>query len=496
MPGALSVPMPQDKKTRDEDAAGLPTSRLARLRLILAFDALLVEKSVAKAAERLNISSPAMSRLLAQIREIYQDPIVIRSGRRLIPTPLAESLRQRLRAIAAESDTLLDARAGDSPGPGPGSAPARPTVGPAPATPIQAVPLSMRPAFILEGAPDPGAMARKLASIGEAAPPQMKLAKYIALTGAGTSGSRPLTLDEADEAFSVILAGDADPIQIGAFLVVMQYRGLTAAELAGLVRASRRHCGAPGLSAAHADLDWPAYISPKSREAPWFLHAARLVAKAGHRILIHTQKKSGNHLEAAARMAGIGRCLSAGEASAQLKKDHIAVIQLDSLSTQLHGLMSLYGLFEMRSPLNVLVAMLNPLGANTSLLGVSRASYRELHRDAAAMLQWPNLAALGNSRDVAQATPFRSTTIFRLVDRLPRKLIVPSTPEPRAEPPIDLTRLEYWDAVWAGRARDDRAEEVIVSTAAAALLALKRDEMSYAETRAEAKALWRQRNAG
>src|SRR4051794_22070001 len=84
-----------------------PVLKLGQLRLLLALDALLMEGSVSRAAERMGMGTPAMSRLLGQIRDVYGDPIFIRSSRRLIPTPFAESMRQRIRALAAEAEALL-----------------------------------------------------------------------------------------------------------------------------------------------------------------------------------------------------------------------------------------------------------------------------------------------------------------------------------------------------------------------------------------------------
>ncbi|MFK4825870.1 LysR family transcriptional regulator [Paenochrobactrum sp. BZR 588] len=94
--------MPEDKNT-----SNLPSSRLGQLRLLVALDTLLVEGSVQNAAVEMGLSAPAMSRLLNQIREAFGDPIFIRSGRRMLPTPKAEALRLRLRALSAEADDLL-----------------------------------------------------------------------------------------------------------------------------------------------------------------------------------------------------------------------------------------------------------------------------------------------------------------------------------------------------------------------------------------------------
>ncbi|MGO4833950.1 LysR family transcriptional regulator, partial [Rhizobiaceae sp. 2RAB30] len=388
--------------------AGSPgASPLGRLRLLVALDALLVEGSVGGAAERMGIGAPAMSRLLKQVREIYDDPIFVRTARGLVPTPFAESLRLRLRAVAAETEDLLD--------PGPSGVPGgnmAPKVAGGEAI-IAAPPLAMRPEFRLDEQPGPADFALRLARIGPDADPRRRLGKYIATTGgAGAIGNRPLTLEEAEDAFSVILSGEADPIQIGALFVVMHYRGVTGAELAGLVRASRSHFGGSPQGADVVELDWPAYVSPKSRAAPWFLQAARLVAQSGHKVLVHGYgEATGEKLRAAARAIGIPCCASLDIAREAVLEHGIAYVDLPAISPQIHRLVELYGLFEMRSPMNLMVHLINPLGAPASLLGVASAAQRLLHLDGAALLGWPDVGVLGSKRDVAEATPFRATTI-------------------------------------------------------------------------------------
>ncbi|WP_419785439.1 LysR family transcriptional regulator [Pseudodesulfovibrio sp.] len=75
--------------------------------LLIALDVLLAEESVAAAAERLHISSSAMSRILSQIRLLFDDPILVRAGQRLCPTAKAESLRPLVREIAENAHSLL-----------------------------------------------------------------------------------------------------------------------------------------------------------------------------------------------------------------------------------------------------------------------------------------------------------------------------------------------------------------------------------------------------
>ncbi len=77
------------------------------LNLLTALDALLAEGSVTGAARRLRLSQSAMSRTLARLRETTGDPLLVQAGRRMVPTPHAESLRERVRAAAEEARALL-----------------------------------------------------------------------------------------------------------------------------------------------------------------------------------------------------------------------------------------------------------------------------------------------------------------------------------------------------------------------------------------------------
>ena len=66
------------------------------LNLLVTLNVLLAEGSVARAAQRLRLSPSAMSRALARLRETTGDPLLVRAGRGLVPTPRALELRERL----------------------------------------------------------------------------------------------------------------------------------------------------------------------------------------------------------------------------------------------------------------------------------------------------------------------------------------------------------------------------------------------------------------
>ena len=77
------------------------------LNLLLALDALLAESSVAKAARRLSLSDSAMSRTLSRLREATGDPLLVRAGRTMVPTPRAVELREQARLLAQEARAVL-----------------------------------------------------------------------------------------------------------------------------------------------------------------------------------------------------------------------------------------------------------------------------------------------------------------------------------------------------------------------------------------------------
>src|SRR5512138_207882 len=84
-------------------------ARVARrdLNLLVTLNVLLAEGSVAGAARRLRLSPSAMSRALTRLRETTGDPLLVRAGRGLVPTPRALELRERVSQLVQESRSVL-----------------------------------------------------------------------------------------------------------------------------------------------------------------------------------------------------------------------------------------------------------------------------------------------------------------------------------------------------------------------------------------------------
>ena len=85
------------------------------LNLLVALDALLAERSVSRAAARLHLSQPATSALLARLRELFGDPLLLRSARGMLATPRALELLGPVRQVLDEVDALIQPRAAFDP---------------------------------------------------------------------------------------------------------------------------------------------------------------------------------------------------------------------------------------------------------------------------------------------------------------------------------------------------------------------------------------------
>lgn len=75
--------------------------------LLITLDVLLSEGSVAGAARRLQLSPSAMSRALSRLREVTGDPLLVRAGRSLVPTPRALELRSQVGTLVEGANAVL-----------------------------------------------------------------------------------------------------------------------------------------------------------------------------------------------------------------------------------------------------------------------------------------------------------------------------------------------------------------------------------------------------
>jgi DNA-binding transcriptional LysR family regulator len=78
------------------------------LNLFVVLDAIFSEGGITRASEKLHLTQPAVSHALNRLRRLFDDPLFVREGRSLAPTPLARGLIEPVRAALARAGS--DAR--------------------------------------------------------------------------------------------------------------------------------------------------------------------------------------------------------------------------------------------------------------------------------------------------------------------------------------------------------------------------------------------------
>lgn len=319
-------------------------------------------------------------------------------------------------------------------------------------------------------------------------------ARFIAILGRGKSLTRSLTVDEADEAMTMVLRGEALPEQVGALLMLLRVKEESPEEIAGFVRAVRRHVDLPDNPPA-VDLDWSSYAG-KRRQLPWFLLAALLLAQNGVRIFMHgTEGHTAGRLYTRETLRDLGLSVAASfdEAAALIAKDNFAYLPLEAISPKLKELIELRPIFGLRSPVHTLSRMINPFRAPATIQGIFHPGYMEIHRGAAAVLGEPHMAVFRGEGGEVERRPNKPCEVWTVHDGVgAEETWPPLLPEPRqaADEDMDIKRLT---AVWRGDLSDDYAEAAVTGTVAIALKLMRRAD-TLDDAQAMAAALWAERD--
>ena len=276
-------------------------------------------------------------------------------------------------------------------------------------------------------------------------------------------------------------------------LMLLRMKGETPEEIAGLTRALREDLA---LWQIGATIDWPSYAAGRSRGAPLFLLAAKLLAQAGARVLLHGFNSHQNpvaSVRGALGPLGIETATSADAAAALLDRDGIAYAPLEALSPQMWDLIGLRNVLGLRSCMNTVARMMNPSAAPVSLQGVFHPGYRVLQQDAALALGDRNITVIKGGGGEFERHPAKPATVYSVTDGQAAETVLPEQINTHrrlheAGEAVDVA------ALWAGTLDDPFATDVVVSTAA---LALWRAELAPTPDAADeqARSLWSNRAA-
>lgn len=317
-------------------------------------------------------------------------------------------------------------------------------------------------------------------------------AQYIRALGKGKKGARSLTREEARTAFGMVLRGEAEAVQVGAFLMLLRVKEESAEELAGFVEAVRETISVPG--GISADLDWSSYAG-KRKHLPWFLLSALLLAENGIRVLMHgTDGHTSGRLytEHCCHALGLPVASSWAQVQDALETQRFCFFPLRHWCKPLQDLIDLRNTFGLRSPVHTLVRLVNPLAAPTSLQSIFHPAYAENHAQAAWLLGQQNALVIKGEGGEFERRPEADCKLYLLHngERLREDWLRRFDSPQAAEEALDPARLRE---LWRGELLCDYAETAVLDTAALALRAMDKADSGDA-ARTIAVQWWQQRN--
>ncbi|MCV2402310.1 glycosyl transferase family protein [Marinomonas sp. C2222] len=239
--------------------------------------------------------------------------------------------------------------------------------------------------------------------------------QYVKILGRGKKGSRTLTVSEAHHAMSLILSGDVEPEQLGAFWMLIRIREETVEETVGFTSATREFLATKKDVNIEVDLDWPAYAG-KRNELPWFLLAALALANNGVRVAMHGHAfKEENRIfvEQVIQAFKLPLCHTFDDVQEALDKHLFSYIALEDIDSKLSEMMDLKYTLGLRSPVNTVVRMMNPFSAKHSVHGVFHPGYDTLHIEASEQLKDASVLVFRGGNGEAEVNPERDVTLLK-----------------------------------------------------------------------------------
>jgi len=212
-------------------------------------------------------------------------------------------------------------------------------------------------------------------------------APYIRILGKGKRGSRGLTEQEAFDSMKMVLNGQVEECQLGAFLMLLRVKEETPEEIAGFVRAVQTTFQL-SPNTTKVDLSWSSYAG-KRRHLPWFILSALLLAENNVRVFMHGAEghTAGRlYTRELLKQFGVDIHESFDQASTSLSKNNFAYLPLEFMSPIMHRIIQMRPLLGLRSPVHTIARMLNPFNAECEIQAIFHPAYRETHQNAALLL--------------------------------------------------------------------------------------------------------------
>ena len=322
------------------------------------------------------------------------------------------------------------------------------------------------------------------------------IAEYVRAMARGPSRGRGLTQDEARDALTQIMSGNAAAEAVGALFMLMRYRGEDAGEIAGFVEAMRARI--PDWRALTPSIDWPSYAAGRTRGAPLFLLAAKLIAGTGRSVAIHGWNSHLTHPASTIKGAAaldISFAATPAEARVALDTGGITYIPLSDLDAEALRLLQLRTVLGLRSPLNTALRGLNPTGAAVSVQGVFHPTYRALQSDSAQLLGQHAMGVVKGGGGEFERHPGKAIELYGYNQTGPFDLKMPALDgiaTRRLKSDDEAPSIDAMMRLWDGSTDDAFAEAIVIATTGAALF-VAGAETDITRADLMAKALWEDR---
>jgi anthranilate phosphoribosyltransferase len=292
-------------------------------------------------------------------------------------------------------------------------------------------------------------------------------AQYVRILGKGKTGSRSLNFEEARDAFGMVLRNQVEPVQLGAFLMLLRVKEESPEELAGFVTAVREFIDRPELP---VDIDWASYAG-KRRQHPWYLLAALTLAKAGYRIVMHGaagHTEGRIYSEQVLTKLGHPPCKNWQAAQDALTRSNFAFVPLRAFCKPLQEIIDLRNVFGLRSPVHTLTRLINPTAAPYSLQSIFHPAYGDSHQHAAQLLGQRNAVVFKGEAGEVERRPEADLKLHLIENG---KAVIENWPRLLSGKQDKLESLptEHLLACWKGETQDSYGELAVAGTIAIAL---------------------------
>lgn len=235
------------------------------------------------------------------------------------------------------------------------------------------------------------------------------LAVLIREVGRGKRAARDLTREQARAGLESLLEDDADPLQLGAFLLAERMKGESAEEIAGFVDATRQSVPLFGeIVAPKNAVDLPCYAG-KRRAMAAHLIAALLVAGEGIPVVVHGMHPIPGRVSAweFLHAAGVQRAEDLCRAKEILARERIVYLDLAEICPPLMRLIHLREKLGVRTFAHTVARLLNPLNCDGQLNGVFHAPYTRKMACANVLLEQPRSLVFMGAEGEPELDPAR-----------------------------------------------------------------------------------------